>query len=66
MKQPDETQMHEPTTREEKRRREAALDETLEGSFPSSDPPSTIPDPDRDAAEHDLAEDDERGPERPH
>ncbi len=25
--------------------REAALDETLEATFPASDPPSTIPDP---------------------
>lgn len=25
--------------------REAALDETIEATFPASDPPSTIPDP---------------------
>ncbi|MEZ5286709.1 MAG: hypothetical protein R2712_18250 [Vicinamibacterales bacterium] len=30
-----------PTTDEE----EAGLDETIESSFPASDPPSTIPDP---------------------
>lgn len=65
MKQPDPTQMHEPTTKEEKRSRDAALDETLEGTMDASDAPSTIPNPDRDAAEHDRAEDDTRGPERP-
>jgi len=64
LKHPDATQMHEPTTEEEKRSRDAALDETLEGSFPSSDPLSTIPDPDRDAAEHNRGEE-HRGPERP-
>jgi hypothetical protein len=30
---------------EERRRHEEALDQTLADSFPSSDPPSTIPDP---------------------
>jgi len=65
MKHPDATQMHEPTTKEEKRSRDAALDETLEGTMDASDAPSTIPNPDRDAAEHDHAEDDTRGPERP-
>jgi hypothetical protein len=34
------------TPREERAIREAALDETIEGSFPASDPPSTIPNPD--------------------
>ena len=62
MKHPDATQMHEPTTTEEKRSRDAALDETLEGTMDASDAPSTIPNPDRDAAEHDHAEDDIRGP----
>ncbi len=68
MRHPDDTQMHEPTTEEEKRSRDAALDETLEGTMDASDAPSTIPDPDRDAAEHDRADDDrverERAPER--
>ena len=64
LKQPDTTQMHEPTTEEEKRNREAALDDTLEGTMDASDAPSTIPDPDsRDAVEHDRAEKD-RAPER--
>jgi DnaK suppressor protein len=34
------------TTESERRRREAALDETIEQSFPASDPPSTNPNPD--------------------
>ena len=59
MKHPDTTQMHEPTTEEEKRHREAALDETLEGTMDASDAPSTIPDPDNhDAVTHDRAEKD--------
>ena len=56
--------MHEPTTREEKRRRDAALDETLEGTMDASDAPSTIPTPERDATEHDRAEDDTREQEQ--
>ena len=58
MKHPDATQMHEPTTKEEKRSRDAALDETLEGTMDASDAPSTIPDPAvvHDEAEHDRAE----------
>jgi hypothetical protein len=65
MKHPDETQMHEPTTDEEKRSREAALDETLEGTMDASDAPSTIPDPDRDGVAHDRAEKTPT-PQRPH
>ena len=42
---PDDTHLHEPTSEEEKRHREAALDETLEGTMDASDAPSTIPDP---------------------
>jgi len=30
--------------------REEGLDKTIEDSFPASDPPSSIPDPDEDAA----------------
>ena len=37
---------HEHTVEEERRIREAALDETIEASFPASDPPSTDPNPD--------------------
>jgi hypothetical protein len=32
----------------ERLRREASLDETIEQSFPASDPPSTNPNPDSD------------------
>jgi hypothetical protein len=37
---------HEHTPDEERRIREAALDQTIEESFPASDPPSTDPNPD--------------------
>jgi hypothetical protein len=30
--------------------RDESLDKTIEDSFPASDPPSSIPDPDEDAA----------------
>ena len=66
MDHPDATQMHEPTTKEEKHSRDAGLDDTLEGTMDASDAPSTIPDPDHDAAAHDRAEDDDRAAERPH
>jgi hypothetical protein len=39
---------HHHTPEEEKKIREAALDETLADTFPASDPPSTIPNPDED------------------
>jgi hypothetical protein len=42
---PDKPQ-HQHTPDEERRIREAALDETIEDSFPASDPPSTNPNPD--------------------
>lgn len=38
------THCHSPEA--EHRRREAALDETLSATFPASDPPSTLPNPD--------------------
>ena len=41
---------HHHTPAEEKRIREAALDETIAETFPASDPPSSIPNPD----EHDA------------
>jgi hypothetical protein len=41
---------HKHTPEEERRIREAALDETLKETFAASDPPSTIPDPDNDEA----------------
>jgi hypothetical protein len=37
---------HRHTPEEERKIREAALDETVEGSFPASDPPSSNPNPD--------------------
>jgi len=37
---------HDHTPEEERKIREAALDETVEASFPASDPPSTDPNPD--------------------
>ena len=41
---------HQHTPEEERRIREAALDETVASSFPASYPPSTLPNPD----EHDA------------
>ena len=41
---------HQHTPAEEWHIREAALDETIEASFPASDPPSTDPNPDDDDA----------------
>jgi hypothetical protein len=41
---------HQHTPEEERDIREAALDETIEGSFPASDPPSSDPNPDDHAA----------------
>ena len=41
---------HDHTPEEERDIREAALDETISSSFPASDPPSTLPNPD----EHDA------------
>jgi hypothetical protein len=46
---------HHHTPEEERRIREAALDETLADTFPASDPPSSIPNPDDDEV---LEEDD--------
>jgi hypothetical protein len=42
---------HDHTPEEERRIREAALDETIAGSFPASDPPSSLPNPDEHDAE---------------
>lgn len=41
---------HNHTPEEEREIREAALDETIEASFPASDPPSTDPNPDNHEA----------------
>ena len=48
---------HRHTPEDERRIREAALDETIEGSFPASDPPSSDPNPDDDSALENEAED---------
>jgi hypothetical protein len=39
---------HNHTPEEERRIRDAALDHTIEETFPASDPPSTLPNPDND------------------
>ena len=41
---------HDHSPEEERTIREAALDETIEGSFPASDPPSSDPNPDDHSA----------------
>jgi hypothetical protein len=51
---------HRHTPEEERRIREAALDETIANTFPASDPPSSIPNPDEDEA---LENERERGEE---
>lgn len=43
---------HRHTADEEHRIREAALDHTIEDSFPASDAPSSIPNPDADEPNH--------------
>ena len=45
-----EQSSHHHTPAEERRIREAALDETIAESFPASDPPSSDPNPDNDDA----------------
>jgi hypothetical protein len=47
---PPETKRHQHTPDEERKIREAALDQTIEASFPASDPPSSNPNPDDDDA----------------
>ena len=52
------TTEHRHTPEEERRIREASLDETLAGTFPASDPLSSDPNPDdHDAVEHDAPAD---------
>jgi hypothetical protein len=53
---------HQHTPEEERRIREAALDETVASSFPASDPPSTLPNPDEhDAVDPNAAGDENEG-----
>jgi hypothetical protein len=47
---PFENTEHRHTPEEERKIREAALDQTIEASFPASDPPSSNPNPDDHAA----------------
>jgi predicted GNAT family acetyltransferase len=49
-KMPDDRSRHPHTPEQERRIREAALDETIAASFPASDPPSTDPNPDDEDA----------------
>jgi hypothetical protein len=52
MTQSGDDQRRDDQSEAERRIREAALDRTIEDSFPASDPPSTNPDPyDRTARE---------------
>jgi hypothetical protein len=53
MTPPNKHDKHDHTAAEERRIREAALDQTIAASFPASDPPSTDPNPD----DHDALED---------
>ena len=46
MKQRSDAGAHHDSEAEKRRVREAALDKTIEASFPASDPPSTDPNPD--------------------
>jgi hypothetical protein len=59
MKPRTDVDAHRHGEAEERRNREAALDRTIEASFPASDPPSTNPNPDThdDGAEHVVADD---------
>lgn len=42
----DHDSNHHHSAEEERRIRDAALDQTIEASFPASDPPSSMPNPD--------------------
>ena len=48
---------HNHSPEEERRIREAALDETLAETFPASDAPSTLPNPDDDTLAHESPPD---------
>ena len=50
MTMPSKPTQHRHSPEEERKIREAALDQTIEGSFPASDPPSSNPNPDDHAA----------------
>ena len=48
---------HDHTPEEERDIRDAALDDTIASTFPASDPPSTIPNPD----DHDAGDQQDEG-----
>ena len=52
---------HNHTPEEERRIRDAALDETLADTFPASDAPSTLPNPDDDELLDEFADPPARG-----
>ena len=58
MKQLPNVDAHRHGEAQERRNREAALDKTIEASFPASDPPSTNPNPDADDAIEQIVPDD--------
>ena len=57
---------HDHTPEEERRIRDAALDQTIEASFPASDPPSSMPNPDDHAAAARNQRRDSEEPPAPH
>ena len=48
--QDKDVQRREPNKTDESGEKDETLDKTIEDSFPASDPPSSIPNPDKDAA----------------
>jgi hypothetical protein len=62
----DPAMEHNHTPEVERRIREAALDHTLEESFPASDPPSTLPNPDDDSLLDDASAVPQGSDVRPH
>ncbi len=56
---------HDHTADEEREIRESALDETIEDSFPASDPPSSLPNPDDHRASARRKSGSRRGPATP-
>lgn len=58
MEQRSNVRIHHHSEAEERRIREAALDKTIEASFPASDPPSTDPNPDAHDAVEQVVPDD--------
>jgi hypothetical protein len=65
MNDPVDAGAHQHSEAEERRIREAALDETIEASFPASDPPSSDPNPEaHDGVEPVVPHDEDTGSER--